>query len=157
MEDEENQCGMTFSITNIPMLEEPSHWDLWERNSRSWILNHDLDTECPVFAARSRTWDRNQLKGVGQLHTRCVKQAYNLTKDCKLINIMIEILKPVFEEQAEGTFGEAFNEFNTLCLADCKNVPDYNTHFDNGYSQLCKFAEVEICHPLLVKKYLEGL
>jgi hypothetical protein len=70
---------------------------------------------------------------------------------------MIEILKPVFEEQAEGTFGEAFNEFNTLCLADCKNVPDYNTRFDNSYSRLCKFEEVEICRPLLIKKYLEGL
>lgn len=42
MADEEKQRGMTFSITNISMLEKPSHWDLWERNSRSWILNHDL-------------------------------------------------------------------------------------------------------------------
>jgi hypothetical protein len=157
MEDEENQRRMTFSITNIPMLEEPTHWDLWERNSRSWILNHDLDTERPAVAARGRAWDRNQLKGVGQLHTRCGKRAYDLTKDCELIDTMIEILKPVFEEQAEGTFGEAFNEFNTLCLADCKNVPDYNTRFDNSYSRLCKFEEVEICRPLLIKKYLEGL
>jgi hypothetical protein len=70
---------------------------------------------------------------------------------------MIEILKPVFEEQAEGTFGEAFNEFNTLCLPNCKNVPDYNTCFDNSYSRLCKFEEVEIYCPLLVKKYLKGL
>jgi hypothetical protein len=157
MEDEENQRRMVFSITNIPMLEESTHWDLWERNSKSWILNHDLDTERPAIAARGRAWDRNQLKGVGQLHTRCGKRAYNLTKDCKLIHTMIEILKPVFEEHPEGTFGEVFNEFNTLCLADCKNVIDYNTRFDNSYSQLCKFVEVKICRPLLVKKYLEGL
>ena len=54
MADEENQRGMTFSITNIPTLEEPSYWDLWERNSRSWILNHDLDTERLAAAARRR-------------------------------------------------------------------------------------------------------
>ena len=109
------------------MLKELTHQDLQERNSTSWILNYNLDTKRLPVATRSRVQDRNQLKGVGQLYTRCGKRAYNLTKDCKLINAIIKILKPVFEEQAKGTFREAFNKFNTLCLADCKNVPNYNT------------------------------
>ena len=57
----------------------------------------------------------------------------------------------------EGTFSKAFNDFNSLCLDECKDIPKYNTRFDNAYSKLCKFKDVTICRPLLVKKYLKGL
>jgi len=60
-QDNENDRRMGFSIINIPMLEEPSDWELWDRNSRTWILNNDVDVVRPLPAARGITWDRKQL------------------------------------------------------------------------------------------------
>jgi hypothetical protein len=156
-QDNENDRRMGFSIVNIPMLEEPSDWELWDRNSRTWILNNDVDVVRPLPAARGITWDRKQLKAVGQLLSRCGKRAYNIGAEEITVVSLKEILEPFYKEIEEGTFGEAFNEFNSLCLDECKDIPEYNTRFDNAYSKLCKFKDVTICRPLLVKKYLEGL
>jgi uncharacterized protein (UPF0297 family) len=68
----------------------------------------------------------------------------------------METLKPFYKEVEEGTFGKAFNDFNSLCLDKCKDIPKYNTRFDNTYSKLYKFKNVTICRSL-VKKYLKGL
>ena len=156
-QDNENDRRMGFSITNIPMLEEPSDWELWDRNSRTWILNNDLDIVRPMLAARGTIWDRKQLKVVGQLLSRYGKRAYNFGAKESTVASLKETLEPLYKEIEEGTFGKAFNEFNSLCLNECKDIPKYNTRFDNVYSKLCKFKDVTICRPLLVKKYLEGL
>ena len=156
-QDNENDRRMGFSIINIPMLEEPSDWELWDRNSRTWILNNDLDVVRPLPAARGTIWDRKQLKAVGQLLSRCGKRAYDFGAEEITVTSLKETLEPLYKEIEEGTFSEAFNDFNNLCLDECKDIPEYNTRFDNAYSKLCKFKDVTICRPLLVKKYLEGL
>jgi hypothetical protein len=142
-QDIENDRRMGFSIINIPMLEEPSDWELWNRNSRTWILNNDLDVVRPLPAARGTIWDRKQLKAVGQLLSRCGKRAYDFGAEEITVASLKETLEPF--------------DFNNLCLDECKDIPEYNTRFDNAYSKLCKFKDVMICRPLLVKKYLEGL
>jgi hypothetical protein len=139
------------------MLEEPTDWDLWDRNSRTWILNNDLDVDRPPQVARGIIWDRKQLKAVGQLLSRCCKRAYDFGAKEITVASLKETLEPLYKEIEEGTFGEVFNDFNSLCLDECKDIPEYNTRFDNAYSKLCKFKDVTICRPLLVKKYLEGL
>ena len=143
-QDNENDRRMGFSIINIPMLEEPSDWELWDRNSRTWILNNDVDVVRPLPAARGITWDRKQLKAVGQLLSRCGKRAYNIGAEEITVVSLKEILEPFYKEREEGTFGEAFNEFNSLCLDECTDIPECNTRFDNAYSKLCKFKDVTI-------------
>ena len=156
-QDNENDRRMGFSITNIPMLEEPSDWELWDRNSRTWILNNDLDVVRPLLAAQGTIQDRKQLKAVSQLLSRYSKRAYNFRAKEITITSLKETLEPLYKEIEEGTFSEAFNDFNNLYLNECKDIPKYNTHFDNVYSKLCKFKDVTIYRPLLVKKYLKGL
>src|ERR1700683_490092 len=96
-QDNENDRRMVFSIINIPMLEEPSDWELWDRNSRTWILNNDLDVGRPP-QARGLAWDRKQLKAVGQLLSRCGKRAYDFGAEEITVASLMEILEPFYKE-----------------------------------------------------------
>ena len=148
---------MGFSIINILILEELSNQELQDCNSRTQILNNNLDIVCPLLVAQGTIQDRKQLKVVSQLLSCYSKHIYNFRAKEITITLLKETLEPFYKEVEEGTFNEAFNDFNSLSLHECKDIPEYNTRFDNAYSKLCRFKDVTICRPLLVKKYLEGL
>lgn len=149
--------GVLATAKSIPMLETSKDWDFFERNVDSWTINEDLDDDKPESVAAGNKWDRKQLKGVKALLTRCGTRAYGLGKEELTIYDLINTLRAKFEDKEEGTFGEAYNTFYSLDLHSCTNLDDYNTQFDTKYERMCEFAEVEICRPLLVKRYLEGL
>lgn len=139
------------------MLETNKDWDSFHRNVDSWTINEDLDEDRPAGVVVARTWDRKQLKGAKALLTRCGTRAHTLGKNALTVDELVSLLKLTFKDVEEGTFGEAYNAFHCLVLLDCKDLDDYNTQFDTKYSRMCEFPEVEVCRPLLVKRYIEGL
>jgi hypothetical protein len=157
MSDNENS-GISYPIKLIPVLEEPSDWELWHRNSETWILTNDLDGVEPAGTARVvAAWKRKQKKGASALLTRCGSLAQDLGKGKETITALLAALKPTFEIQSEAKFNETFNKYEEINLQDCKSVADYNTQFQKAYTRLIKFPGVTICRTLLVRRYLNGL
>jgi hypothetical protein len=68
------------------------------------------------------TWNRKQLKAVGQLLSHCGRRAYDFGAEEITVASVKETLEPFYKEIEEGTFGKTFNDFNSLCLDECKDI-----------------------------------
>jgi hypothetical protein len=103
-------------------------------------------------------WKGSQKKAITNLKSRCGKRAFGLVKDIQTIDDLFEMLKVEFKPKGEGVFNEVYNRWEDVSLAECKDVNDYCTQFDQIRTELTDLdPECEFPRAILVKKFLKGL
>jgi hypothetical protein len=180
-EDSSRSHSGSIALTSIPMLEKQSDWEDWIRSAEAWLISNDYDESEPAASSsvgvRTRTtsatstavvvdplpnllakWKRSQKKAITNLKSRCGKRAFGLVKDIQTIDDLFEMLKAEFKPKGEGVFNEVYNRWEDVSLAECKDVNDYCTQFDQIRTELTDLdPECEFPRAILVKKFLKGL
>jgi hypothetical protein len=163
-----------IALTSIPVLEDQPGWEDWIRHANGWLINHDYDEPAPVIPLVVQTrsnnnaedpnpkalanWKRGQKKAIAGLKSRCGKRAYGICQHIDILDDLLDTLKAEFKPKGEGVFNEIYNRWENVNLADCKDVNDYCTQFDQIRTELKDLnAKCILPRPILVKKFLQGL
>lgn len=174
---ESTKTGIVLSKINS--LREPEDWKAWRQQLDEWLTDNDYDLDAPVkptapaagtigkaqeeyatlhetYIAEEKKWVRKQLKGVNSIKSVCGPRAKRLIEECAVVDKAFEALEKEFKPSGDATLSMVYNKWADVCLAQCKDVPDFICKFNDIYDELEQLGFTENRYALVLK-FLDGL